>query len=164
MLNNMEHTQLLENAFTNYLLGIQTGNPAASPWPPLFNIFPGENNLDKNGQRIVCYVEGGQLGDEEPPNSGNRHFTISCELRTPIRKLTVQEVTDGLVDPYTIHSAVADTLQTAILNVNLPTLLEAAQANLTIFGLTNRTEFREQVHNAWISGWRVSGLSCPSYL
>ena len=161
----MEHTQLLESAFTNYLLDIQTGNPAASPWPATqFNIYQGENNLDKNGQRIVCYVEGNQLGDEEPPNSGNRHFVISCELRTPIRKLTAQETAGGLVDPYTIHGTVADTLQTAILNINLPTLLEAAQANLTIFGLTNRTEFRDQVHDAWISGWRVNGLSCPSYL
>jgi hypothetical protein len=157
----MEHAQLLEVAFVNYLAGLQSGNPLVTIWPAGLNIYPGENNLDKNGIRIVCYVEGNALGDEEPPNSGNRRFEISCQLRTPIRKLTADEIENNTTDPFAQHQATATLLSSAILSNNLPTLLENSQAGLTVFGLTNRTQFREQNDGDWVTGWKVSGLSCP---
>lgn len=156
----MEHTQLLEQAFTNYLEDLTTGNPAVSVWPAGLVVYPGENNLDKNGQRIVCYIEGGQLGDEEPINSGNRNFDIICELRTPWRKLSDKDIASNVTDPFITHQAAASALQDGIV-ASLPDLLMTAQAGLTIIGLKNRTQIRLQEDQAWVSGWKITGLSCP---
>ena len=153
----MEHPQLIESAFVAYLTVFQTGMPAASPWPAGMGIFPGENNLDKLGQRIVCYVEDGELGEEEPPNSGNRWAEPIVELRTPFN-LPVGTATSPLVS----HQAVSDALQSAILSNTLPDQLNTAQPLFTVFGLTDRKPMREQGENYWLSAWRVRLLSCAS--
>ena len=76
----MEHPELIEAAFVAYLSGL-------SGWSSGLQIFPGQNNLDKTGARIVAFVDG-DLGSEDPPLSGNRVGDAIIELRTPFSKAT----------------------------------------------------------------------------
>jgi hypothetical protein len=150
----MNHPTLLENAFTLYFESLV--------WSSQLDFFAGENNLDKNGPRIVSYIEGGELGEEDPPTSGNRWFEIVCELRTPFFKLTAAQIAANVPQPLVQHQANEDMLQSAITNINICALLETAQSGLSIFGITQRTPMREQQDNGWMSGWKVRGLSAPS--
>jgi hypothetical protein len=143
-----EHAELIENAFVNYL------EPLAG-WSAGLLIFPGENNLDKTGARIVAYVEG-DLGEEDPPTSGNRWADVVVELRTPFQNKT------PALNPQTQHSANAAILATAISSATLPDLLTAAIANFTCQGITERTPMRSQESNYWMSGWKVKIYSCPA--
>lgn len=152
----MEHVKLIESAFVNYLNGI-----APSPWTVGLLIYPGENNLDKDGARIVAYVEG-DLGEEDPPTSGNRWADVIVELRTPFSKLTPAQVQANAVDPLTTHEANAAALQTAMLSVTLPDQLTAAQSGFTCLGLSERQPSRKQDGNYWSSGWKIRIYSCPS--
>lgn len=152
-----EHAELIENAWVEYLKNIDP-----PPWLPMItnngepHIFPGENNLAKDGQNIVAYVE--DLGPEEPPLSGNRTSTVVIRLKTPVIKKVNPTDTDYLA----AHKAAAASLQDAILDTNLPDLLTAAIADFCCFGIVDRTPFRDQDANAWTSGWRVMLHSCPS--
>lgn len=155
----MEHAELIEGAFVNYL-----SDAANATWPASFDvgrIFPGENNLDKDGQRIVCYLEGGDLGEEDPPLSGNRMTTVTVQLRTPFSKLTAAQKAAGQPEPLDGHKAVADALQSAITAANDENLT-AAITGWTCFGLADCSPFREQEDNAWVSGWKLKIYSCPS--
>jgi len=153
----MNHPTLLENAFTLYL--------GSLIWPSQLDFFAGENNIDKNGPRIVSYIEGGELGDEEPPTSGNRWFEITCELRTPAFKLTANQIANNIPQPLAQHQANEDALQTAICNVNICSLLENSSNPpvVTIFGIVDRKPGRDQEDNGWISTWKIRGLSAPMY-
>lgn len=150
----MEHPQLIEAAFTAYLAGL-------GGWTNPLLFLAGESNIDKTSARIVSYVEG-DLGEEEPPTSGNRWADVVVELRTPFYTLTAADVAAGTPQPLAVHQANATNLQTGILAVTLPDLLNAAVANFTVFGLTDRQPMRKQEGEFWSSGWKVRILSCPS--
>lgn len=152
----MEHSELIETAGVNYLAGL-----GAAYWDDLLanadgnlRIYPGESNLDMDGQTIVVYLDG-DLGEEYPPCSGNRWADVIFRLKTPVIKKR-----DGL--QLKSHQANADALQRAILDISLPLLLMAAVPNFTCFGLTDRTPFREQDATGWVSGFRVRIYSCPT--
>ena len=150
----MTHAELIENAFVNYLSGMQ--------WPTtLTGIFPGENNLDKAGQRIVCYLENGDVGDEEPPLSGNRISVVQIQIRTPFSKLTAQESAQIFPEPLLQHQAICTLLQTAILNCYAETL-SAAVNGFYVHGIINRTLIQTQEENAWADEWKIRMMSCPS--
>lgn len=149
-----EHAELIENAFVNYLT-------TKGGWTSNLLLFAGENNVDKSDARIVAYVEG-DLGQEDPPISGNRWADLIVELRTPFSKLTAKEKTNGTTDPLTQHKANAAALQTAMLSATLPEDLTAAQAGFTCFGLSERTPERKQDANYWSSSWKIKIYSCPS--
>ncbi len=152
----MEHAELIENAFVNYLTGLNTiiaGNP---------QILPGENNLDKTGARVVCYVPEEGVGEEDPPLSGNRICEVVVELRTPFSKLTAKELATGVTQPLVSHKANADALQVAMLAVGLPDSLTAAIAGFSCWGIINRQQMRDQKENYWGSGWQIKLLSCPA--
>jgi len=151
----MTHTELLENAFVNYLTTF-------SGWQAGLLIFPGENNIGKSGRRIVAYIPGGVMGDEDPPNSGNRWAEIEVELRTPFFRLTPSQIAAGTPDPLVTHQADAANLLSAITSSTLPDQLTAAQSGFTCFGLAERTPMEEQGDNFWISAWKIRLLSCPS--
>jgi len=146
----MEHATLIEAAFTNYL---------SASIPNTCQVFAGENNLDKSGQRIVSYVE--ELGEEVPPLSGNRETLVVVDLRTPFNKLTDAEVAAGNTQPLVSHQSIADDLQALILSTTLPDQLTAAILGFTCFGLVDRQPFREQNEKYWLSGWKVKIYSCP---
>lgn len=164
----MEHVELIEGAFVDYLFFAKNG-AGASVWPPGFDvarIFPGQNNLDKDGQRIVAYVDG-DLGEEDPPNSGNRWADVIVQLRTPFSKLTAEQKAKGSQEPLDLHKAVASALQVAIAGDGTATgiddvKLTSAIDGFTCFGFSNRSPFREQEDNAWVSGWKLRMISCPS--
>lgn len=150
----MEHPELIETAFVNYLTGL-------SVWSAGLLIFPGENNLDKDDARIVAYIDG-EMGDEDPPNSGNRWADVIIELRTPFGQLTAKEVAANVADPLAVHKANAAALATAIESNTLPDQLTAAVDGFTCFGLAQRTPTREERPEYWSSGWKVRLFSCPS--
>ena len=150
-----EHAELIENAFVNYLKTI--GSFSAD-----LLIFPGENNLDKNDARIVAYIEGGDLGQEDPPLSGNHMTNVDVQLRTPFARLTAAEKAKGVQEPLDQHKANAAALSTAILSASLPDLLTTA--GFTCMGIFSRTPKREQQDNAWVSSWTIGIYSCPSAL
>lgn len=153
----MNHPTALENAFNNYLDSLI--------WPSELDFYPGENNLDKDGPRIVSFIQGDELGEEDPPTSGNRWFEMTCELRTPFFKLTASQIAANVPQPLTQHQANADALQVAMLNTNICALLEAALPNtVSIFGIIQRTPGDEQQDNGWLSTWKIRGLSAPSYI
>jgi hypothetical protein len=155
----MEHSELIENAFVNYLTGL--GPP--SPWSAGLLILPGENNLDKDGARIVAYVpRDGGMGEEDPPTSGNRWADPVIELRTPFFQRTPAQIKAGVPDPLAAHQANAAALQSAILSNQLPDLLTAAIEGFTCWGVAERQPMREQESHFWASGWRVRLLSCPA--
>src|ERR1700761_9500915 len=129
----MEHPQLLEQAFAGYLTNAKSNN--VSVWPGPMNIFAGENNVDKDGQRIVCYVPEGDVGGEEPPLSGNRKIVVTVELRSPFQTLTPADKKNNVPDPLPSHQNLADILQAQMLSAGLADGLEAAQSGLTVFGL-----------------------------
>jgi hypothetical protein len=157
----MEHIELIESAFVNYLA--TQVNAGASVWTDGLLILPGENNVDKDAARIVAYVEG-DLGEEDPPLTGNRWADVVIELRTPFSKLTKAKIEAGAASPLEAHKANADALQTALLSVTLPEQLSAAIDGFTCFGLGNRTPTREQAPNYWSSGWKIRIYSCPSLI
>lgn len=141
----MEHAQLIEESFAAYLSGLTT-------WPnSMTSISAGESNVEKDGQNIVCWVDG-EMDDEDPPTSGNRWCDIVVRLKTPV-------VNDGGVT-LTNHQNAASALQAAILDTDLPMLVSTD--SFTCFGLTDRKPFREQDENAWVSGWKIHLYSCPS--
>jgi len=150
----MTHIELLENAFVNYLKSLNV-------WTAGLLILAGENNLDKDAARIVAYVDGGELEDEEPPLSGNRPANVVVELRTPFSKLTAKEIAAGSTQPLLKHQANAAALQAAILSDTLDDQLTAAIAGFTVMGIYNRSELYGQSENYWMGGWRVRLLSCP---
>lgn len=158
----MEHSELVEGAFVNYLTLIVSGNPPATVWPDGLNIYPGENNVDKDGQRIVCFIEGGEMGEEDPPMSGNRWCDCTLQLRTPFSKLTKAQKEAGEDEVLDSHKAAANALQTAALSETLELQLTAAIDDFRCFGVTSRTPIRDQQDNAWVSGWKIKLLSCPS--
>lgn len=165
----MDHIELIEAASVAYLSTLTTGNPPVSVWPVTMvapggglMIYPGENNLDKQGQRIVCYVAGNELGDEDPPNSGNRWAEITWELRTPVFRPTALQIKTGVVDPLGQHKLAVEALEAAALDSTLPDNLTAAVAGFTCFGFSNRTQIREEQENGWMSGWRIKLYSCPA--
>ncbi len=154
-----EHAELIENAWVAYLLAIDP-----LPWLPSlsddggsFRIYAGENNLARDGQNIICYVDG-DLGSEEPPLSGNRTGDVVIRLRTPV----VKQVKDTDYDWLASHKAMADALQTSVLSIILPDDLTGAIGGFCCFGIIDRAPFREQDANSWTSGWRVKLHSCPS--
>lgn len=149
----MTHIELIENAFKNYLSSLDV-------WSDGLLIFAGENNLDKDAARIVAYVEGGELEDEEPPLSGNRPAVVVVELRTPFSKLTAKEIAAGAIQPLAKHQANAGALQTAILSTTLDDQLTSAIAGFTVMGIYNRSEIYGQEENYWMGGWRIRLLSC----
>lgn len=144
----LEHAELIENSFVNYLTPL-------GGWLAGLQILAGENNVDKTGARIVAYVHG-DLGDEDPPTSGNRWADVMIELRTPFQKAT------AALNPQQQHSANANILASAILAATLPDLLTAAIAGFTCLGITDRVPGREQEKNYWASSWKVKMLSCPA--
>lgn len=150
----MEHSQLIEQAFAAYLLAI-----APPPWNALLSngaglrIYPGESNLSKDGQLIVCYIPDSD-GEEEPPNSGNRWHECMVELHTPIKN------DDG--SQFAAHQANATALQAAILSTTLPDQLSAAIGGFTVFGINGRTTIKNEEPEYWKSGWKVRLYSCPS--
>ena len=150
----MEHPELIESAFVNYLTG-------KGGWSANLLLLAGENNADKSDARIVAFVEG-DLGNEDPPISGNRWADVEVELRTPFSKLTAAQVAAGATDPLTQHKANAANLQTAMLSATLPEDLTASQAGFTCFGIAERTPIRKQDGNYWSSGWKIKVYSCPS--
>ncbi len=151
------HPNLVENAFVAVLAG---QNP--NPWAADLNIqggglriFPGETNLDKDGTRIVAYIPGNEMGEEDPPTSGNRWCDCVIELRTPTSRA------NGATN-LANHQANAAALQAVILNINLPDLLSSAIQNFACFGLVDRTPMEEQAEDYWMAGYKVRLLSCPS--
>ena len=148
----MEHAQLIEAAFVEYLQTMLVAN--ASPWTQPLEIYPGENNLDKDVSRIVAYVE--EFGAEDPPCSGNRWCVVNIELRTPFF--------NGKVNLLANHQANANALQVAILNTSLPDNLTTAIPGFNCFGVTDRQPIRHQGENYWMSGWKINMFSCPSQL
>lgn len=148
----MEHCELIEGASVNYLAELMPDN---------FLVYPGENNLDKSGQRIVCYVEGNELGEEDPPNSGNRWGDVVWQLRTPFSKLTGKEKAAGEAEVLDSHKAAANDLQAAVLALD-DEKFTAAIPGFTCWGIVNRTQIRDQEENGWVSGWRIRFLSCPA--
>ena len=154
-----EHAELIENAFVNYLKAI---NPY--PFSADLLIFPGENNLDKNDARIVAYIEGGDLRQEDPPLSGNRMTSVDVQLRTPFSKLAPAEKAKGVQEPLDQHKSNAAALSTAMLSASLPDDLTSSQAGFTCMGIFSRTPKREQQDNAWVSSWTIGIYSCPSAL
>lgn len=152
----MTHIDKIENAFVNYLKSIDP-----NPWTSGLLILAGENNVDKDAARIVAYVEGGDLEDEEPPLSGNRLAVVLVELRTPFSKLTAKQIAAGEAEPLAKHQANSDALQSAILAADLGDKLTAAIAGFTVLGIYNRSETYGQEENFWMNGWRVRLLSCP---
>src|ERR1035438_6311488 len=127
-----EHAELIENAWSAYLLNL---NPL--PWLPslsgtdeVLRIYPGENNLTKDGQTVVCFVEG-DLGPEDPPLSGNRTGEVTIRLRTP----NIKKIKPTDADALASHKLMADALQTAVLDLTLPDDLTAAIPNFTCFGI-----------------------------
>lgn len=142
----MEHPELIENAFVNHLSSLNV-------WTAGLQILAGENNIDKSGARIVAVVDG-DLGNEDPPLSGNRWADVLVELRTPFSKATPS--------PLVAHQANAAALQTALTATGLPESLTAAQAGFTCFGLGERTPGREQKPEYWSSYWTIRIYSCPS--
>ena len=150
----MTHIEKLENAFVNYLTGLTV-------WTDGLLVLAGENNVDKDASRIVAYVEGGELEDEDPPLSGNRPASVVVELRTPFTKLTAKEIAAGTTQPLLQHQANAAALQTAISSATLDDQLTAAIAGFTVLGIHNRSEIYGQEENYWMGGWRVRLLSCP---
>ena len=150
----MEHPELIENAFVNYLT-------TKGGWTNNLLLLAGENNVDNSDARSVAYVEG-DLGEEAPPLSGNRWADVVVELRTPYSKLTAAEKANGTTDPLPQHKANATNLQTVMLSQTLPEDLTAAQANFTCFGLSERTPMRKQDGNYWGTGWKMKIYSCPS--
>lgn len=161
MADIFEHPQLIESAFVNYLLNLDP-----PPWLPTLTsgggdaafqrIFPGENNLAKDGQNIVAYVDG-DMGSEDPPCSGNRWCDVIVRLKTPATVSTGDEA-DALAE----HQAMATALQKTLLVANLADLLTAAIDNFTCFGITDRQPFRAQDDSGWVSGWKIRLYSCPS--
>ena len=151
----MEHKELIEGAFVNYLAALDV-------WTESLNvrIFAGQNNLDKDGARIVCYVD--DVGQEDPPTSGNRTSDAFIELRTPFSKLTAKEKADGVVEPLIDHRSNAAALQSAILSITLPEDLSSAIAGFTCFGIIDRQPISEQQEGGWISKWKVNLHSCPT--
>ena len=163
-----EHPELVENAFVAYLTAI---NP--SPWNSDLSdgdhlrIYPGENDLDKSGSTISCFISG-SMGEEDPPTSGNRWCEVHIELWTPV----TQPSGPAEVDPNNanaskvleIHKDNAAALQTAILDTALPDKLTSAISGFNCFGLSERTPIREQTENGWKSGYRVKIYSCPTAL
>jgi hypothetical protein len=154
----MEHAQLLESAAVAYLLGLAANNPTY--WDDLLEnsagalrIYAGESSLDMDGQNIVAYIEG-DMGEEDPPCSGNRWADLIIRLKTP----SVRKSPDAQLAS---HQANASALQSAVLAATLPDLLTAAQAGLTVFGVKDRQPFREQDGTGWTSGWKISLYSCP---
>ena len=141
----MEHPQLIESALIAYLSSLNV-------WTAGLLILPGENNVDKSGARIVAYVEG-DMGNEDPPLSGNRWADVVVELRTPFSKTGT---------PLTSHQANAAALSTALLSTTLPDSLTSAISGFTCFGLSERTPTREQKPEYWSSGFRIKIYSAPS--
>lgn len=152
----MEHPELLETAGVNYLagLGMDYWDELLTNAGGTLRIYPGENSLDMDGQTIVVFLDG-DLGDEEPPCSGNRWADVIFRLKTP----SIKKKDDVQLKA---HKANADALQRAILDVNLPSLLTASVAGFRCFGLAERMPFREQDATGWVSGYRVRLYSCPS--
>ena len=146
----MEHSTLIEAALVQYLQSILVAG--VSPWIRPLDIYQGFNNLDKDNSRIVAYVD--DLGNEDPPCSGNRWADVLVELRTPFFI--------GKVDMLAKHQANAGMLQSAILNTNLPDLLTSAIAGFTCFGITDRQNVGHEGENYWMSGWKITMLSCPA--
>jgi hypothetical protein len=153
----MEHAELIESAFVNYLSGIRP-----SPWSDGLLIFPGENNLDKSGARIVAYVPEDGVGEEDPPLSGNRICDVVIELRTPFSKLTAKDIAAKATQPLVVHQLNADALQAALLSTTLPDDISAAIPGLSVWGIIDRKQMREQKANYWGSGWTIKMLSCPA--
>lgn len=160
-----EHAELIETSVVNYLLGLTSGDPAISVWSASLKttdgkshrIFAGENNLDKDGQRIVAFVEG-DLGPEDPPCSGNRWADVVVELRTPF-----STPTQGADTVLPSHKANAAALEAAILTSSLPELLTDSVVGFRCFGLDgNRQPMRHQDSNYWSSGYKFRLYSCPS--
>jgi hypothetical protein len=166
-----EHPRLIEESMREYLLGLDP-----RPWgtsltgsgdPAVPRIYAGENNLLKDGQNIVAFVEG-DLGDEDPPMSGNRWADLIVRLKTPARISAAGTEVEGLEE----HQLMAAALQKAILgdgtdagNITCETLaarLSAAVDDFTCFGITNRMPFRAQDDSGWVSGWTLRLYSCPS--
>lgn len=157
-----EHAELVETAFVEYLLSLDP-----PPWQPSLTssggdaafqrIFPGENNLNKDGQNIVAFVDG-DMGDEDPPCSGNRWCDVVVRLKTPAT------VPAGATDADVLagHKAMVASLQKAILVADLADKLTEAIANFTCFGITDRQPFRAQDDSGWVSGWKVRLYSCPA--
>jgi hypothetical protein len=155
----MEHPQLLESAAVAYLVGLATNNPTY--WDDLLEdaagnlrINAGESSSEKDGQNIVAYISG-DMGEEDPPCSGNRWADLIIALHTP----SVKRTSDAQLAS---HQANADALQSALLAPTLPDLLTAAQAGLTVFGIKDRMPFREQDGLGWTSGWKIGLYSCPA--
>ena len=166
-----DHASKLETSLVNYLLGIVSANPPAPAWPAtlatsrgVLRIFAGENNVDKDGQRIVCAAE--EFGQEDPPCSGNRWAFLNVELRTPF-----SIPSSGVDKAQPAHDAAATILESAILamipDYHLSTTPNGnnAVAGLTVFGTRgDRQPTRSQEENYWSSGYRFEILSCPSVI
>jgi hypothetical protein len=150
----MEHAEKIETAFVNYLT-------AQTSFSSGLLIYPGENNLDKTGSRIVAYV-GNDLGNEEPPLSGNRTTAVTVELRTPYTKLTAAEAAAGTSQSLTEHKANAGALETALFSATLPEDLTAATTGFTCFGIADRQPERAQDGNFWQSAYKITIYSCAS--
>jgi hypothetical protein len=161
----MEHAEKLESSMVSFL---STLDPAAYPWPVSletdagWRIAPGESDLVKDGQCILCMIEG-DIGPEEPPCSGNRFVIMRIELRTPVQLPTDDQVALKLPTPLQNHSTAAEVLANAISRADLPDQLTSTSLGLTVFGLDgNREQLREQTKAYWMSGWRIRIYSCPA--
>lgn len=141
----MEHGKQLESAFASRLIAI---NP--SPWQEDLTdadnglrIYGGENELEKNGTRIVCYISGDL--NEDPPFSGNRWCDLLIELKTPV-------VDDGGAS-LALHESNATALQNAIMDDGLVSGVNTS--TLLVYGITEKTQFRGQDESAWTSGFKL---------
>lgn len=166
-----DHPELVETAFSEYLRSLTDWNDDLGNGEEL-RIYPGESDRGLDGAAIACYIPDGQMGEEDPPCSGNRWCDIHIELTTPVTT-PADESGDTTVDPEAAdspeisivlknHKENADALQAAILDTNLPDLLSEAIDGFCCFGVVQRTPVVERTPEYWKSGWVVKLLSCPS--
>jgi len=146
-----EHAELLETAFVDYLLGI-----SPSPWDANLSgtiglrIFPGENNLEKDGACILCYCS--DL-TEDIAFSGNRWADFTVELKTPFNVDPDDPDADLLS-----HQANAAALSNAINDTTLIASLNSS--SLLVYSITEKSPHRSQDESSWVSGWSLKVYSC----
>lgn len=135
----MTLTSKVEAALVAYLSGLTLPEGFAAD-----QIQAGQTDEDKDAQIIICAAS--DTTEETPPFTGNFMVPVGIELHTP----AVDDGNGGT--SYDLHAEVADFLEAAFMDDQLPGLLTAAADDFTCMGFTERKFITGQADGVFVSG------------
>ena len=147
-----DHGDLLEAAAVSYLSTLTWGSDLTGGAG--LRIYAGANNLEKDGARIVCYVDGPM--PERIPFTRNRDAELVIELRTP-----VAEDADATTTQLANHTANRNTLQAALEDATIYTGAALTTAGVHVYQVTDVSCENSQDESGWVNTWRLKTFSVP---